>query len=159
MPPTSIVMPLLGKYLVFMITMVSLSIFSTICIMNVHYRRPELHKKMPNLIRKIFLIYIPKLLKLDIIKNEQKYLATLKSKKILQSSLKCIKSLEYISHSSFVFAQDSRVSGKKNMLILIAQNKLNKKHKMLIAKNLNHLKKIAAKVKSDYCSKKVIYFY
>jgi nicotinic acetylcholine receptor, invertebrate len=71
MPPTSLVVPLLGKYLVFTITMVSLSICVTIYILNIHFRTPQLYNRMPNIIRKIFLIYLPRLLLLNNINDEE----------------------------------------------------------------------------------------
>lgn len=71
MPPTSLVVPLLGKYLVFTITMVSLSICVTIYILNIHYRTPELYGEMPPLIRKIFLVYMPQLLFLKNLDEEE----------------------------------------------------------------------------------------
>ncbi len=60
-PPTSIVIPLLGKYLLFTLVIVNLSIIITIITLNVHFRRhPTTH--MSPLIRNILLIYLPKIL-------------------------------------------------------------------------------------------------
>ena len=43
-PPTSLVIPLLGKYLLFTLILVNLSIFLTIFILNLHHRKPSTHK-------------------------------------------------------------------------------------------------------------------
>lgn len=60
-PPSSFVIPLLGKYLLFTLVIVNLSIIITIITLNVHFRRhPTTH--MSPLIRRILLIYLPKLL-------------------------------------------------------------------------------------------------
>jgi len=37
-PPTSLAVPLLGKYLLFTMILVSLSVWTTVCVLNVHYR-------------------------------------------------------------------------------------------------------------------------
>ena len=65
------VVPLLGKYLVFTITMVSISICLTIFILNIHYRTPELYKPMSDSTKNIFLIYLPKLLFMKTIDEEE----------------------------------------------------------------------------------------
>jgi hypothetical protein len=60
-PPTSLVIPLLGKYLLFTLVIVNLSIIITIITLNVHFRRhPTTH--MSPWIRQILLVYLPKLL-------------------------------------------------------------------------------------------------
>ncbi|CAF1519985.1 unnamed protein product [Adineta ricciae] len=60
-PPTSFVMPLLGKYLLFTLVLVNLSIITTIITLNVHFsRRPT--SSVPLLLRNILLVYLPKLL-------------------------------------------------------------------------------------------------
>ena len=60
-PPTSLVIPLLGKYLLFTLVIVNLSIIITIITLNVHFRRhPTTH--MSPLIRNFLLIYLPKIL-------------------------------------------------------------------------------------------------
>jgi hypothetical protein len=60
-PPTSLVIPLLGKYLLFTLVIVNLSIIITIITLNVHFRRhPTTH--MSPILRKILLLYLPKVL-------------------------------------------------------------------------------------------------
>ncbi|XP_011304082.1 acetylcholine receptor subunit alpha-L1 [Fopius arisanus] len=60
-PSTSLALPLLGKYLLFTMVLVGLSVVVTIIILNVHYRKPSTHKMAP-WIRKIFIRRLPKLL-------------------------------------------------------------------------------------------------
>lgn len=43
-PSTSLAMPLLGKYLLFTMVLVGLSVVVTIVILNIHYRKPSTHK-------------------------------------------------------------------------------------------------------------------
>ncbi|KAL1428585.1 hypothetical protein MTO96_002947 [Rhipicephalus appendiculatus] len=46
-PPTSLAVPLLGKYLLFTMVLVSLSVFVTIAVLNVNFRSPATHKMAP----------------------------------------------------------------------------------------------------------------
>ncbi|XP_037874245.1 nicotinic acetylcholine receptor subunit alpha 8 isoform X1 [Bombyx mori] len=60
-PPTSLAIPLLGKYLLFTMILVSLSVLVTVCIVNVHFRSPSTHTMSPWM-KKLFLQLMPKLL-------------------------------------------------------------------------------------------------
>lgn len=60
-PPTSLVIPLLGKYLLFTLILVNLSILLTIFILNLHHRKPNTHK-MPFWMKRLFIEILPKLL-------------------------------------------------------------------------------------------------
>ncbi|XP_046748941.1 acetylcholine receptor subunit alpha-L1 [Diprion similis] len=60
-PSTSLALPLLGKYLLFTMLLVGLSVVITIIILNVHYRKPSTHKMAP-WVRKVFIRRLPKLL-------------------------------------------------------------------------------------------------
>lgn len=60
-PPTSIVVPLIGKYLLFTIILVTLSIIVTVVVLNVHFRSPSTHTMSP-WVRRVFLNILPKLL-------------------------------------------------------------------------------------------------
>merc|ERR1712227_632835 len=53
-PPTSLAVPLLGKYLLFTMILVSLSIMVTVGILNVHFRSPATHNMSP-WVRKVFI--------------------------------------------------------------------------------------------------------
>nr|CAD7590990.1 unnamed protein product [Timema genevievae] len=60
-PSTSLALPLLGKYLLFTMLLVGLSVVITIMVLNVHYRKPSTHKMAP-WVRKVFIRRLPKLL-------------------------------------------------------------------------------------------------
>ena len=61
LPPTSLVLPLIAKYLLFTFLMNCVSILVTVIIINWNFRGPRTHK-MPNWIRVVFLKYLPVLL-------------------------------------------------------------------------------------------------
>lgn len=63
-PPTSLVIPLLGKYLLFTLVLVNLSILLTIFILNLHHRRPNTHV-MPKWVKTIFIRILPKILMVE----------------------------------------------------------------------------------------------
>ncbi|XP_037082475.1 acetylcholine receptor subunit alpha-L1-like [Pollicipes pollicipes] len=58
MPSTSLAVPLLGKYLLFTMILVSISVISTIVILNIHYRKPSTHKMAP-WVRRFFIHKLP----------------------------------------------------------------------------------------------------
>ena len=60
-PPTSIVVPLLAKYLIFTMFLVVVSVIVTVFTYNFHFRSSATHH-MPNFIRKIFLYWLPRIL-------------------------------------------------------------------------------------------------
>lgn len=60
-PPTSLVVPLIGKYLLFTMILVTLSIVVTVIVLNIHFRSPLTHR-MPAWVRRVFLQVLPKLL-------------------------------------------------------------------------------------------------
>ena len=60
-PPTSIVVPLIGKYLLFTMILVTLSVIVTVIVLNVHFRSPATHTMSP-WVRKVFLEILPRLL-------------------------------------------------------------------------------------------------
>ncbi|CAF2990379.1 unnamed protein product, partial [Rotaria sp. Silwood2] len=60
-PPTSLVVPLIGKYVLFTMILVTLSILVTVVVLNMHFRSPSTHQ-MPPWIRQVFLNVLPKLL-------------------------------------------------------------------------------------------------
>ncbi|CAL4067028.1 unnamed protein product, partial [Meganyctiphanes norvegica] len=61
MPSTSLAVPLLGKYLLFTMLLVGLSVLVTIIVLNIHYRNPSTHKMAP-WVRRVFIEKLPRLL-------------------------------------------------------------------------------------------------
>ncbi|XP_025203007.1 acetylcholine receptor subunit alpha-like 1 isoform X2 [Melanaphis sacchari] len=60
-PPTSLTVPLLGKYLLFTMVLVTLSVFVTVAVLNVNFRSPVTHKMRPWVV-KLFIQILPKVL-------------------------------------------------------------------------------------------------
>jgi len=57
-PSTSLVIPLIGKYLLFTMVLVTMSVIVTVVTLNVHYRAPSTHKMSPWM-RKLFIDILP----------------------------------------------------------------------------------------------------
>lgn len=83
-PSTSLALPLLGKYLLFTMVLVGLSVVITIIILNVHYRKPSTHKMAP-WVRCFFIKRVPKLL---LMRVPNDLLNDLAARKITGRSLK-----------------------------------------------------------------------
>ncbi|XP_056155787.1 neuronal acetylcholine receptor subunit alpha-2-like [Lampris incognitus] len=60
-PSTSLVIPLIGEYLLFTMIFVTLSIIITVFVLNVHHRSPQTHG-MPHWVRRVFLDWVPRVL-------------------------------------------------------------------------------------------------
>uniref|UniRef100_A0A674D251 Cholinergic receptor, nicotinic, alpha 4b n=1 Tax=Salmo trutta TaxID=8032 RepID=A0A674D251_SALTR len=60
-PSTSLVIPLIGEYLLFTMIFVTLSIIITVFVLNVHHRSPRTHG-MPHWVRRVFLDLVPRVL-------------------------------------------------------------------------------------------------
>nr|ALB27749.1 nicotinic acetylcholine receptor alpha 4 subunit [Rhopalosiphum padi] len=60
-PPTSLAVPLLGKYLLFTMVLVSMSIGMTVVVLNIHFRSPSTHTLSP-WVRTVFLHMMPQIL-------------------------------------------------------------------------------------------------
>ncbi|XP_037336632.2 neuronal acetylcholine receptor subunit alpha-4b [Pungitius pungitius] len=60
-PSTSLVIPLIGEYLLFTMVFVTLSIVITVFVLNVHHRSPQTHS-MPHWVRRVFLDMVPRVL-------------------------------------------------------------------------------------------------
>ncbi|KAJ8042994.1 Neuronal acetylcholine receptor subunit alpha-6 [Holothuria leucospilota] len=63
-PPTSKTIPLMGRYMLFTMGIVSLSIVATVVTINLHFRTIMSHK-MPKWIRRVFLEILPKVLLME----------------------------------------------------------------------------------------------
>ncbi|XP_059490109.1 acetylcholine receptor subunit alpha-like 1 [Neocloeon triangulifer] len=68
-PPTSLTVPLLGKYLLFTMVLVTLSVVVTIAVLNVNFRSPVTHKMAPWVYR-LFIRTLPKVLFIERPQNE-----------------------------------------------------------------------------------------
>lgn len=60
-PSTSLVIPLVGEYLLFTMIFVTLSIAVTVFVLNIHYRTPTTHT-MPKWVKTVFLQLLPNIL-------------------------------------------------------------------------------------------------
>ncbi|KAF6083810.1 cholinergic receptor nicotinic alpha 6 subunit [Phyllostomus discolor] len=60
-PSTSLVIPLVGEYLLFTMIFVTLSIVVTVFVLNIHYRTPTTHT-MPKWVKTVFLQRLPQIL-------------------------------------------------------------------------------------------------
>ncbi|XP_053128513.1 neuronal acetylcholine receptor subunit beta-4 isoform X2 [Hemicordylus capensis] len=60
-PPTSLDVPLIGKYLMFTMVLVTFSIVTSVCVLNVHHRSPSTHA-MPPWVKVAFLQRLPNFL-------------------------------------------------------------------------------------------------
>ncbi|XP_068243522.1 acetylcholine receptor subunit alpha-L1 [Palaemon carinicauda] len=68
MPSTSLAVPLLGKYLLFTMVLVAISVLVTIIVLNIHYRKPSTHRMAP-WVRLVFVQYLPRFLLMRVPKN------------------------------------------------------------------------------------------
>lgn len=62
-PPTSFVVPLLGQYLLFTLTLVTVSVLATVYVLNINYRSASSHK-MSRFQRWLYLDILPRLLRM-----------------------------------------------------------------------------------------------
>lgn len=102
-PPTSITVPLLGKYLLFTMLLCTLSVVITIAVLNVNFRSPVTHKLAP-WVRVFFIDILPKFLFIERPKKEDdddKCQDSLLTDVIQVSMLDKCKSFEKTSFDSF----------------------------------------------------------
>lgn len=76
-PSTSLALPLLGKYLLFTMILVGLSVVVTIVIINIHFRKPSTHKMAP-WVRQFFIKLLPTILLMRVPKDLLRDLAAKK---------------------------------------------------------------------------------
>ncbi|NXI90259.1 ACHA6 protein, partial [Psophia crepitans] len=79
-PSTSLVIPLVGEYLLFTMIFVTLSIVITVFVLNIHYRTPTTHT-MPKWVKTVFLNLLPKVLLMQRPLEQQKKKVSRKNKK------------------------------------------------------------------------------
>ena len=74
-PPTSTTLPLIGRYMLFTMVLVTSSITLTVIVINVHFRGPRTHT-MPEWVKTVFLQYLPMIVRLrrpDGVEDLKKY--------------------------------------------------------------------------------------
>lgn len=104
-PSTSLVIPLIGEYLLFTMIFVTLSIVITVFVLNVHYRTPKTHT-MPSWVKKIFLEHLPKIMFMSRpSKEDRNALKSLMNSDIFNVTSIC--SSENRSCNDQVFCQDT----------------------------------------------------
>ena len=105
-PPTSLVVPLIGKYLLFTMILVTLSIIVTVIVLNVHFRSPATHTMSP-WVRKVFLDILPRLLVMR--------RPTVDKERILKAAVRSCNGMEDFRSSSVVSgAARSSIGGGAN---------------------------------------------
>ena len=85
-PPTSLVVPLLGKFVLFTMILDTFSICVTVVVLNVHFRSPQTHTMAP-WVRRVFIHILPRLLVIQRPRNTDQYTASL----LHQRKLDCYK--------------------------------------------------------------------
>lgn len=85
-PATSITLPLIGKYLLFTMVMVTLSVVVTVVSLNLHFRTPTTHL-MPPWVKKVFLQWLPKVLFMRRPLDEQEENEKKRSKKLKDNKI------------------------------------------------------------------------
>ncbi|XP_015705072.1 neuronal acetylcholine receptor subunit alpha-6 [Coturnix japonica] len=79
-PSTSLVIPLVGEYLLFTMIFVTLSIVITVFVLNIHYRTPTTHT-MPKWVKTVFLSLLPSVLLMQRPQDQEKKNVSKKTKK------------------------------------------------------------------------------
>ena len=108
-PPTSLVIPLLGKYLLFTLILVNLSILLTIFILNLHHRKPTTHK-MPYWMRRVFIDILPRMLKIERPNAEKNFMTSSSNYKRMDSlsnTLRSSISIDYSNRNSITYPKVS----------------------------------------------------
>lgn len=124
-PSTSLALPLLGKYLLFTMVLVGLSVVITIIILNVHYRKPSTHKMAP-WVRCFFIKRVPKLLLMRVPKDLLSDLAAQKittGRPLKKRDIDTLPSNQATSSSSSSDSSRQRASGCNGLHSTTATNR------------------------------------
>ncbi|KAF5271841.1 hypothetical protein FQA39_LY07981 [Lamprigera yunnana] len=124
-PSTSLALPLLGKYILFTMVLVGLSVVITIIILNVHYRKPSTHKMAP-WVRSFFIKSVPRLLLMRVPKDLLTELAANKftARTLRKREIDTLPSTDSSSTSSSSTASRHRASGCNGLYTTSATNRL-----------------------------------
>jgi hypothetical protein len=96
LPPTSTVIPLIAKYLLFTFIMNILTIFFTVVIINYNYRTPRTNK-MPYWIRRLFIDILPRILRMERPKKYEKKIEDEKPPPVLKNYTQVSRTLSLIT--------------------------------------------------------------
>lgn len=130
-PPTSLVVPLIGKYLLFTIILVTLSILVTVVVLNVHFRSPSTHV-MPKWARRLFLHVLPRVLFMKRPLPSSSLSPIFYSKELQNSKNNSFSNDEQLNFSTFLQNQD------KYMLSMERPRKSNENIKFKTSKELSY---------------------
>ncbi|NXN08600.1 ACHA6 protein, partial [Indicator maculatus] len=105
-PSTSLVIPLVGEYLLFTMIFVTLSIVITVFVLNIHYRTPTTHT-MPKWVKSIFLRLLPKVLLMQRPLEQQNKNVSRKNKK---GSVNTSRKSKHIKHKDTKLHKEQQCS-------------------------------------------------
>lgn len=162
-PPTSLVIPLLGKYLLFTLILVNLSILLTIFILNLHHRKPATHK-MPNWMRRVVIDVLPSILRIQRpkISDDSKLNNESESFHSKSSYYKSYMIEKLDEPESLLSQKLKKAYSTKSLNNPLSQNNKTDQNQYpkSILEALNGIKYINVQMKKDYTEKKVknLYF-
>lgn len=123
LPPTSVTMPLISKYLFFTFIMNIITVIVSVAIININFRSPRTYK-MPRWIRVIFLNWLPIIMFMKRPEHKEKY-ARWMQRKVLQKQAN---------------AAPSRMNGAPASSHAINEHKLANSHRTHVGTTPNHHK-------------------
>ncbi|XP_039267702.2 neuronal acetylcholine receptor subunit alpha-3-like [Styela clava] len=109
-PSTSLVIPLIGEYLLFTMIFVTLSIVVTVFVLNVHHRSPNTHE-MPAWMKTLFLEILPKILLMKRPKSKRSALRDL-AKATLGNGRRTLQTESYRDKIRSLPTQDGHNAGR-----------------------------------------------
>ena len=106
MPPTSLALPLMGKYLLFTMILVTLSIAVTVIVLYNHFRHPYAYS-MPHWVRYVFLNILPRILMFHTPRIDSIMAEDMKKSQLDPNMMESMTSKDYASTSAFGQSFDS----------------------------------------------------